>query len=149
MEPQRLAERSGLGSAAIKRRDLVRMNGGSLLLGAIREMVLTITSRSARGPVELPTVDARMLTAYHLTRCSGFPLPLFAKLRPALAGGALSYGVNESSLRKVVPEISADCVSYHVGLAVEVGTLLESSPLASRLADYFEGMRVKGVFRNF
>lgn len=43
-----------------KRLDLVRMNGGSLLLGAIREMVLTITSRSARGPFELPTFDARM-----------------------------------------------------------------------------------------
>jgi preprotein translocase subunit SecB len=43
-----------------KRLDLVRMNGGSLLLGAIREMVLTLTSRSARGPFELPTFDARM-----------------------------------------------------------------------------------------
>ncbi len=43
-----------------KRLDLVRMNGGSLLLGAIRELVLTITSRSARGPFELPTFDARM-----------------------------------------------------------------------------------------
>lgn len=43
-----------------KRLDLVRTNGGSLLLGAIREMVLTLTSRSARGPFELPTFDARM-----------------------------------------------------------------------------------------
>jgi hypothetical protein len=43
-----------------KRFDLVRMNGGSLLLGAVREMVLTVTSRSARGPFELPTFDARM-----------------------------------------------------------------------------------------
>ncbi len=43
-----------------KRLDLLRLNGGSLLLGAIREMVLTITSRSARGPFELPTFDARM-----------------------------------------------------------------------------------------
>jgi hypothetical protein len=43
-----------------KRLDLVRMNGGSLLLGAVREMLLTITSRSARGPLELPTFDARM-----------------------------------------------------------------------------------------
>ena len=40
--------------------DLVRMNGGSLLMGSIREMVLTITARSARGPFELPTFDARM-----------------------------------------------------------------------------------------
>ncbi len=43
-----------------KRLDLVRMNGGSLLLGAIREMVLTLSSRSARGPFELPAFDARM-----------------------------------------------------------------------------------------
>lgn len=48
-----------------KRLDLVRMNGGSLLLGAIREMVLTITSRSARGPFELPTFDARMFLKNH------------------------------------------------------------------------------------
>lgn len=43
-----------------KRLDLLRMNGGNLLLGAIRELVLTLTSRSARGPFELPTFDARM-----------------------------------------------------------------------------------------
>jgi preprotein translocase subunit SecB len=43
-----------------KRLDLVRMNGGSLLIGSIREMVLTLTSRSARGPFELPTFDVRM-----------------------------------------------------------------------------------------
>ena len=48
------------GFAEDKRLDLIRMNGGSLLLGAIREMVLTLTSRSARGPFELPTFDARM-----------------------------------------------------------------------------------------
>ena len=43
-----------------KREDLVRMNGGSLLLGATREMILMITSRSTRGPLELATFDARM-----------------------------------------------------------------------------------------
>jgi hypothetical protein len=43
-----------------KRVDLVKMNGGSLLLGAAREMILIITSRSARGPLELATFDARM-----------------------------------------------------------------------------------------
>jgi hypothetical protein len=47
-----------------KRLDLVRMNGGSLLLGSVREMVLTITSRSAKGPFELPTFDARMFLAH-------------------------------------------------------------------------------------
>lgn len=42
-----------------KRVDMVRMNGGSLLLGAVREMVLIITARSDRGPMELATFDAR------------------------------------------------------------------------------------------
>lgn len=40
--------------------DLVRLNGGSLLFGAVREMILLITSRSTRGPLELATLDARM-----------------------------------------------------------------------------------------
>lgn len=43
-----------------KRVDLVKMNGGSLLLGATREMIVMVTARSARGPLELATFDARM-----------------------------------------------------------------------------------------
>ncbi|MGD7652772.1 MAG: protein-export chaperone SecB [Verrucomicrobiales bacterium] len=40
--------------------DLVRMNGGAILYGAIREQVLNLTSRSKHGPFEMPTIDARM-----------------------------------------------------------------------------------------
>jgi preprotein translocase subunit SecB len=42
--------------------DLVRANGGAILYAATREMVLTLTSRSKHGPLELPTIDARMFT---------------------------------------------------------------------------------------
>jgi hypothetical protein len=35
------------------------MNGGAVLLGAVREAVLNQTIRSINGPVELPLVDAR------------------------------------------------------------------------------------------
>jgi preprotein translocase subunit SecB len=38
------------------RRDLTVVNGASLLYGAVREMVLTITSRSMSGPMLLPSV---------------------------------------------------------------------------------------------
>ena len=40
--------------------DLVRMNGGAILYGAVREFVLTLTARSKHGPFEMPTIDARM-----------------------------------------------------------------------------------------
>ena len=40
--------------------DLVRMNGGAILYGAAREMILNLTARSKHGPFELPTIDARM-----------------------------------------------------------------------------------------
>lgn len=43
-----------------KREDLVRMNGGAILYGAAREYVLGMTARSKHGPLELPTIDARM-----------------------------------------------------------------------------------------
>jgi len=45
---------------ADKTDELVRMNGGAILYGAIREHVLGLTARSAHGPFELPTIDARM-----------------------------------------------------------------------------------------
>lgn len=38
---------------------LARMNGGAVLMGAIRELVLNHTFRSVNGPLELPLVDAR------------------------------------------------------------------------------------------
>ena len=40
--------------------NLVRMNGGAILYGAVRELVLTLTARSKHGPFEMPTIDARM-----------------------------------------------------------------------------------------
>lgn len=40
--------------------ELVRMNGGALLYGAAREMVIMLTSRCKNGPLDLPSVDARM-----------------------------------------------------------------------------------------
>ena len=43
-----------------KTEDMVRMNGGAILYGAIRELILTLTSRSEHGPFEMPTIDARM-----------------------------------------------------------------------------------------
>lgn len=38
---------------------LARMNGGAVLMGAVRELVLNHTFRSVNGPLELPLVDAR------------------------------------------------------------------------------------------
>jgi hypothetical protein len=43
-----------------KEEPLVRFNSGSLLLAAIREMLLMITSRSSAGPMELPTFNPQM-----------------------------------------------------------------------------------------
>ena len=43
-----------------KTEELVRMNGGAILYGAVRELVLTLTARSKHGPFEMPTIDARM-----------------------------------------------------------------------------------------
>lgn len=42
-----------------KKESLARMNGGAVLLGAVREAVLNQTIRCINGPVELPLVDAR------------------------------------------------------------------------------------------
>lgn len=39
------------------RDDFVQVNGCAVLYGAIRDQVLTLTSRSARGPLMLPTVN--------------------------------------------------------------------------------------------
>lgn len=42
---------------AADREDFVRVNGCAVLYGAIRDQVLTLTSRSARGALMLPTVN--------------------------------------------------------------------------------------------
>lgn len=39
-----------------KREDLVRINGASLMMGAIRELVIQLTSRSGFGALTLPTL---------------------------------------------------------------------------------------------
>ncbi len=43
-----------------KVKDLVKMNGSAILYGAIREMMIILTARSNFGPLELPTIDARV-----------------------------------------------------------------------------------------
>lgn len=40
---------------AEKREELVRINGASVLFGAVREMILAVTSRSTHGPFLIPT----------------------------------------------------------------------------------------------
>ena len=40
-----------------RREDLIKVNGAGILFGAIREMVLTVTSRSLKGPLLLPTLN--------------------------------------------------------------------------------------------
>ena len=42
-----------------KRRDLALVNGASLVYGAIRELVTTLTGRSVAGSLVLPTADFR------------------------------------------------------------------------------------------
>jgi len=44
------------GIAKEKRREIVEINGASLILGAIRELVLQVTGRSGLGPMLLPTL---------------------------------------------------------------------------------------------
>lgn len=43
---------------ADKARKMVWFNGGSILYGAIRELICNITSRGVYGPILLPTVNA-------------------------------------------------------------------------------------------
>lgn len=40
-----------------KRKDLIVVNGATILYGSIREMTLSVTSRSASGPMLLPAVN--------------------------------------------------------------------------------------------
>jgi preprotein translocase subunit SecB len=42
-----------------KRRDLALVNGASLVYGAMRELVTTVTARCIPGPLVLPTTDFR------------------------------------------------------------------------------------------
>ena len=58
-----------------KREDLVKMNGGAILYGAIREYILGMTSRTKHGPLELPTIDARMFLATPKSSAKPAPEP--------------------------------------------------------------------------
>jgi len=40
--------------------NLVRLNGGAILYGAVRELVLNLTARSKYGPFEMPTINPQM-----------------------------------------------------------------------------------------
>lgn len=40
-----------------RREELIRINGAGILFGALREMILNVTSRSVKGPFLLPTVS--------------------------------------------------------------------------------------------
>jgi preprotein translocase subunit SecB len=51
----------GADSDPAKVRDLVLVNGASLLYGALREVLLTLTSRFPNGPLMLPSADFRNL----------------------------------------------------------------------------------------
>ena len=48
---------------AEKTESMVCMNGGAILYGAVRELILTLSSRSKHGPFEMPTIDARMFVS--------------------------------------------------------------------------------------
>ena len=45
---------------AEKTKQMVYLNSGAILYGAIRELVLTLTSQSIHGELILPTIDARV-----------------------------------------------------------------------------------------
>lgn len=51
----------GTDSDSATMRDLVLVNGASLLFGALREVLLSLTSRFPNGPVMLPSADFRGL----------------------------------------------------------------------------------------
>jgi preprotein translocase subunit SecB len=42
-----------------KASDMVHMNGGAILFGAMRELLSSISARGIHGPIMLPSVDAR------------------------------------------------------------------------------------------
>lgn len=59
--------------------ELVKMNGGAILYGAVRELVLTLTARSKHGPFEMPTIDARMFLKPPMKKTRSKPKKLASK----------------------------------------------------------------------
>ena len=47
-----------------QREKMLCMNGGAILYGAIREQYNTIACRSFHGPLDLPTIDARVFLKF-------------------------------------------------------------------------------------
>jgi phosphatidylserine/phosphatidylglycerophosphate/cardiolipin synthase-like enzyme len=62
------------------------------------------------------------------------PAAALDKLRRVLSDGALSYGINESSLKKALPELSPECISYVTGL-------VSDGWKSGQLADLVEAIR--------
>lgn len=60
---------------AEERRVLALVNGASLLYGAVREMVSTITSRSAHGPLLLPSLNFQDLAKHEPEKVVPAALP--------------------------------------------------------------------------
>jgi preprotein translocase subunit SecB len=60
---------------AEERRVLALVNGASLLYGAVREMVSTITSRSAHGPLLLPSLNFQDLASHKPDEAAHAALP--------------------------------------------------------------------------
>jgi preprotein translocase subunit SecB len=72
---------------AEERRVRALVNGASLLYGAVREMVSTITSRSAHGPLLLPSLSFQDLASHKSdsVASAAFPKALPAKRKKAVA----------------------------------------------------------------
>lgn len=68
---------------AEERRVRALVNGASLLYGAVREMVSTITSRSAHGPLLLPSLNFQDLARHEPEKAvpAALPTSVPAKLR--------------------------------------------------------------------
>jgi preprotein translocase subunit SecB len=60
---------------AEERRVRALVNGASLLYGAVREMVSTITSRSAHGPLLLPSLNFQDLASHKPDEVAPTALP--------------------------------------------------------------------------
>lgn len=63
------------------------------------------------------------------------PAAALDKLRQALAGGALSHGISESSLLKAVPGLPADCVGHLVELAATQWTPAQLGELVTAIKE--------------
>ena len=64
-----------------ERRVRALVNGASLLYGAVRELVSTITSRSAHGPLLLPSLNFQDLASHKPEEAASAALPAAAPAR--------------------------------------------------------------------